>query len=94
MKYYCRLRSLNMMYQLIIYLPVFLIIKTTCHVAKNDTNVVIYGGHADVADYVAPRRTPSTSAPKLVTQRVVQYTTSVVQHVQQRAEEYDDKVSQ
>lgn len=73
-------------------MPFFLITKTISHVPKNDSNVVIYGGHADVADYIAPRRALTTAAPKpIVTQRVLPSTTQVVHRVQ-RAEDYDDRV--
>lgn len=68
-------------------MPFFLITKTISHVPKNDSNVVIYGGHADVADYVAPRRAMTTVAPKST-----QPTTHVMQRVQERAENFDDKV--
>lgn len=78
------------MYHLIIYMPFFLIMKTTSHVPKNDSNVVIYGGHADAADYAAPRRAMATTATvkPVVTQRVLQPTTHIVRHV----EDFNDKV--
>lgn len=77
------------MYYLTIYMPFLLIMKTTSHVPKNDSNVVIYGGHADVADYAPPRRSLATPAPKpAVTERAPQTTV----HFLQDLEDYGDKV--